>query len=412
MEKNLTINELSEIVAAEMKKMGYANSTIKRFRSISRMFEQYANENESSNIFKEEIAEKYLKDKFGYTIDVKPESMTTYVYCNVLSLRRMSEYILHGSFKTHLHANLELLDWAGGDAPYVEKFLEKEREAEKSENTILSRYHSIRYFYQFLGFKGIKNISSVTAQDLSDYIISREGQSINYVYLQCTALKLYFKFLHCEGFCEKNLSLSVPRVTGRQSLNVPALWSDEELKQLLNHIDRGNPTGKRDYAILLMIIQYGIRASDVVGLRLSHLKWERETIEFAQQKTGKAIAFPMLKDVGWALIDYIRYGRPQTENPFVFLVAHGVPKELKSAKSLHGILRQRMKLSGLRKDAKRTTSGMHSLRHALARRLVANNIDLETAVSVMGHKGIDVASIYLRSNIDGLRECALSLEGL
>ena len=411
MERYKTVSELQEIITAEMEKMGYAKSSVKEFYFNSRRFEKYLKEKGLSNIFSEEIADKYLMDKFGYTLDIKSGNMNSYAYGNVLSLRRMSEYILYGTFKAHLWADTKSFDWAGKDAPYVEKFLEKDREAGKSENTILVRYNSLRYFYQFIELKRIGDISRITAQDLSDFVVSREGQSNNYVHTQCAALKLYLRFLHREGFIDKDLSMSVPRVASRRYLNIPALWSDDELKQLLNKIDRGNPAGKRDYAILLMTIQYGIRASDIAGLRLSHLKWERFAIEFTQQKTGKVITFPILKDVGWALIDYIRYGRPQIDNPFVFLTTFNTPKEFSGGKDLCALLHRRMKLSGLRKDAKHTTSGMHSLRHALARRLVKNGTKLEEAVNIIGHAKADIASIYLRSDIDGLRECALSLEG-
>ena len=77
-----------------------------------------------------------------------------------------------------------------------------------------------------------------------------------------------------------------------KNLNVPALWSREELERLLKSIDRGSPAGKRDYAIILLVIQLGLRISDVSALRLDSLKWERNELEFIQHKTGN----PALKN--------------------------------------------------------------------------------------------------------------------
>jgi integrase len=141
---------------------------------------------------------------------------------------------------------------------------------------------------------------------------------------------------------------------------------------------------------------------------LEHLNWQLKTIEFAQHKTGKKVSYPILDDVGWALIEYLRDGRPNIDNPYVFLIHVGVPKEFNGGSSLCGALLRRMKLSGLRKEAPRTSIGPHSLRHAVARRIVCENVDLKTAANILGDTTLKAASIYLRSDVDGLRECALS----
>jgi integrase len=222
------------------------------------------------------------------------------------------------------------------------------------------------------------------------------------------ALKLYFRFLHHQCHRE-NLEQLVPAIRRRQNANVPALWSEDELQQLLTSIDRGNPTGKRDYAILLLAVQLGVRVSDIAALKLSDLSFDRKTIGFTQQKTEKTVVYPMLDDVGWAIIDWLRYGRPKIENPYVFLTCTGTPMEFSDGTALGRILRRRMQLSGIRKEAKNTTSGMHSLRHALARRLVENDTGLYDVVSIMGHRNSNATSKYTRTDINGLRECALAI---
>ena len=249
----------------------------------------------------------------------------------------------------------------------------------------------------------------MTGEIISEYVCSRNGNSRNYICTLLAGLKLYFRFLYLKGYCSEELEKLMPIVRSRRNLNVPALWSEDELQQLLTSIDRSNPAGKRDYAILLLAVQLGIRTSDLAALRLEHLNWKRKTIEFIQHKTDKSVVYPMLNDVGWAIIDYIRYGRAGIENPYVFLTCNGIPVEFADGDAIGGILHRRMKLSGIRKEAKNTTKGMHSLRHALARRLVENDTEIHDVVSIMGHRNTNSTSKYARTDIKGLRECALSI---
>lgn len=110
---------------------------------------------------------------------------------------------------------------------------------------------------------------------------------------------------------------------------MPTLWEKDDLERLLKGVDRGSPAGKRDYAVILLVVQLGLRISDVSSLRLDSLKWERNELELIQHKTGKRVTHPLLEDVGWAIIDYIKYGRPNVESPFVFLMVNAPYTQMK-----------------------------------------------------------------------------------
>ena len=180
------------------------------------------------------------------------------------------------------------------------------------------------------------------------------------------------------------------------------------LRRLLEEVDRGSPAGKRDYAIILLVIQLGLRVSDISNLQLESLKWNRKEIELIQHKTGKRIIQPLLEDVGWAIIDYIKYGRPKVESPFVFLTVNAPYTQMKT-NSVRFILSRHMTHCGIKKRIG-TVSGMHSLRHALARRLLEKGTSLTTVADVLGHTSYASTSPYLKVDIESLRECALSLE--
>jgi len=405
-----TVAELRDTIAVDMERLGFAASSINSFKSCVNRFRKYAAKKGVPDHYDEHIAAEYLENTYDYPACVAEGRATSWTSTNILAVNRLAEYGLYGAVRVGDRKKKRSMGiWAGADEPWVIEYLALDRKAGNSKNTTASRLSTLQQFYEYLVCRKVAGASAVTAEILSDYAMSREGNSINYVHELLKNVKSYLRYLFLQGYISNDISQSVPKVQSRHNLNMPALWSKDELAQLLNSIDRGNASGKRDYAILLLFIQYGIRASDVAGLKLEHLNWQLKTIEFAQHKTGKKVSYPMLDGIGWALIEYLRDGRPNVDNPYVFLTHFGVPKEFADGGSLCGILCRRMKLSGLRKEATRTTSGPHSLRHAVARRLVSENVDLETAANILGDTTLKAASIYLRSDIDGLRECALSI---
>lgn len=205
---------------------------------------------------------------------------------------------------------------------------------------------------------------------------------------------------------EYDWSFAVPKVIAPRNRNVPALWEKDDLERLLKGINPGNPAWKRDYAIILLVVEPGLQISDVFELRLDSLKWERNELELIQHKTGNRVTQPLLGDVGWAMIDYIRYARPNVESPFVFLTANAPYTQIQSS-SIGCILDRHRIRSGIQKK-RGTANGMHSLRHALARKMPEQGTPLSTVANVMGHTSYASTSPYWKVDMDGLRECALS----
>ena len=411
MEKNKTVNALCQGVVAEMEKRNYTLHSIREFRYNCNRLMRYMQEKWLPPEFTETAGAAYLRDTFDYCEDTTADQLSSQAKSNMKTVSKLGEYRLHGTFHSEIQSWTKSYDWAGVDKVYAEKFINCERELGKSRNTITARRHALRYFYEFLTVYGQSGVNETTGQTLSDYIRSRESNSQNYLCNMLTGLRLYFRFLFNQGYCE-NLEQLIPPMQRRKNVNVPALWSENELQQLLISIDRSNPTGKRNYAMLLLAVQLGLRTSDIAALKLADLNFDSKTIGFIQQKTGKTVTYPMLEDVGWAIIDWLRYGRPKIENPHVFLTCNSMPAEFPDGTALGSILHRCMNLSGIRKEAKGTTAGMHSLRHALARRLVESDTGLHDVVSIMGHRNTNATSKYTRTDIKGLRECALSIGGV
>ena len=154
-------------------------------------------------------------------------------------------------------------------------------------------------------------------------------------------------------------------------------------------IDRGNPCGKRDYAIILLITRLGLRGVDVKRLEFADFDWPGNRLFVVQAKTGHRVQLPLLKEVGWAVIDYIRHGRPDCDCPQVFL-RHTAPiGPFSDQDHLHQILVKHARVAHVPVSEKRR-HGMHSLRHTLATRLMEGGTPVEQIADILGHQSVAV----------------------
>jgi integrase/recombinase XerD len=168
---------------------------------------------------------------------------------------------------------------------------------------------------------------------------------------------------------------------------LPTVWSEEQIESIIHAVDTTTATGKRDYAIVLMGARLGLRIGDMLNLTMNDIDWENKLISIIQGKTKEPLTLPLPDDVGWALINYLKNGRPETDCPNIFVV-HNAPYKGSPFKStLRHNISKILKRAGISVDRSRHY-GWHSLRHS----------------------DPQVAKHYLRVDLDGLAKCALEVE--
>jgi len=221
-------------------------------------------------------------------------------------------------------------------------------------------------------------------------------------------VRSFLRFLTMRGILQKDLSTELPKIRVPRDATIPSVWGQELLVRLLGAVDRSSPKGKRDYAILLLACRLGLRAGDIRTLRLDDLRWEDSTIEITQAKTCTPLTQPLTNEVGEALIDYLKSGRPQTTHREVFLKVKP-PFEPFTGNNLHHIVTYWRLLSGItfRSSQKR---GIHSLRHTLATRLLEKGTPLTTIAEILGHTSLESTRIYAKADVEALRGVALDPE--
>lgn len=175
---------------------------------------------------------------------------------------------------------------------------------------------------------------------------------------------------------------------------------------MLDTIDRSCPKGKRDYAMLLLAARYGLRASDIVGITYANFEWEFNRLSLVQAKTGKPVSFPLSEEIGSAIIDYIKFGRPDIDSPHVFL-EHMAPYQRISPQALSRIVSEWMLAARI--DISTRKHGPHSLRHSLAINLFENGESPSVISEILGHSNLLTTMSYVKVDLKHLRQCALEV---
>lgn len=166
--------------------------------------------------------------------------------------------------------------------------------------------------------------------------------------------------------------------------------------------------GKRDQAIILLALRLGVRRSDIVGLKFKNIDWQNDSITFIQRKTEIPVTLPLLTEVGNALMDYILNSRIESEAEEIFLRGHAPYRAMQPASASKIPFKY---LSDFDSDDC-PEKGLHILRRTAATRLFENNISSTVISASLGHLNPDSADVYISTDYERMRKCALSLSGI
>jgi integrase len=290
-------------------------------------------------------------------------------------------------------------------------YLEQCRARGNAAATVVSKRRAADQYLAHLDATGRDAAGDVTAMDVASFWAARKHYARKTVASLRTFLADFLAYLHGEGLTAQNLADRLPRRrVPRHGEHTPQPWTGEQIQAVLEQIDRRSAIGKRDYAMILLTARLGLRVGDLRRLELGWFDWRAKTVSLTQHKTGRPLTLPLPADVGWAVIDYIRGGRPDTDSPQVF-IKHRYPfTAFGSSTSASCRLRRYVRRAGIA-PAPGQLGGLHSLRGALAVALLQTDTPLPVVTAVLGHATTKTtASNYLRFDVEHLRRCALDVE--
>jgi integrase/recombinase XerD len=279
-----------------------------------------------------------------------------------------------------------------------------------AEATVTAKDKAASRFLGYLDDMGVYDLAALGVRDVSGFLLRQCGLRRKTVAALRSCLGDFLAFLAAQGRAPQGLADRLPPLRYLRHESEPHLWTAEQIRRVLGVIDRQSATGKRDYAMILMTARLGLRISDLRQLELADLDWRARTITIVQHKTGRPLSLPLLDDVGWAVIDYVRHARPETACAKVFIKHRHPFDAFGGASSVASRLSRYAARAGI-EFAPDRVCGMHSLRGALAVAMIGNGAPMPVVSAVLGHASSDTTqAYYLRFDVERLRCCALDVE--
>ncbi len=404
--ETMPISALVTQVLAELERLQYSALSQTRYRQFYQRVLAFAGEHHIVE-YSEDVGRQFLDACYGLDWLDLPRPVPAKLHVPLRGLAMLGDMQVHGMIlRRHTHRPcdsqpVEIQDVLTAFAADCER-------RGYSSRSWRTRRGRLRLFSEYLAAHQ-RELNAVTAGDLSAFVarlLSYHPQTVAGI---VSTLRMFLRFLHTAGYHAEDLSAKLPRLpsAGRYQ-RIPSAWPDGAIPRLVAAVDRGNPIGKRDYAILLLAARLGMRVGDIKALTLAAFHWNTRTISWVQQKTGRAMEYPLLDDVGWAIIDYLRHGRPSTTTAVLF-VRHQPPFEpFGPDQNLYHIITKYTRMAGIAvPDGHR---GLHTLRHTVARTLLEQGISLPQIADILGHASVQSTQTYLAIDAAGLQRCALNPE--
>lgn len=404
---NLPLRELIAQLEKELYRLHYTEQSIKYYRRMWKHIVTFC-ENEGIDHFTEDLGMSFLDKCYNFFELEKAGKLKQSVINVFRTVRMLGDFQQHGSILRRYYKQEELLQ-NNEFKEMLQHYLGHCRQKEYSKVTQKHYMKIGEKFLSYLESQEVGRIKNITGKHVAGYINTLLGYSYKTVELHLCATRSFLGYLYNSEFHPQDLTSTIPSIKARKQNRIPSVWTSENVTKLLDVIDRGNPAGKRDYAMILLAARMGLRTIDIKHLKLDNLKWQDNRLELIQSKTSRELILPLLPDVGWAIIDYLKNGRPKVDSPYVFLRQIAPLEPFSDEDRLHQIVVKYMKLAKIPLSPQKR-KGMHSLRHTLASRLLEKNTPLAVISDILGHISTDSTAVYIKVNVDRLRECALNTE--
>ncbi len=396
--------ELIDTAKMRLQELQYAPATINTFSRYWRELLEYADE-KGAQYFSVALGEDYLKEVCHINVaegthspdlpgwKINPPKRAVYLLAELQN----SGSVLRKTKERYTPVPSSYLEAA-------EHFYTVCRSRNNRESTIQTKKFTVERFLLHLEQKNVHMIGEMTERDISSFLRAMTAWSPRTVSTAVGNLRHFFSFLYQEKYTSSDFSKLLPTVPHGREGKLPNIWPQESVKKMLDSIDRASPIGKRDYAILLMVTQLGLRDSDIQNLKFENLLWKECRIRFVQTKTKRTLELPLSEEVGCAIIDYLKYGRPQQDTSDYVFVRHCAPYG--KCGNYYHIMQARLAKAGLPFDREKS-HGLHTLRYTLATRMLEQDIPVQTISEILGHASVSATNVYLQVDLEGLRTCAL-----
>jgi site-specific recombinase XerD len=386
--------------AAYLKQAGYSSAAGKAILARSCQFNDWLVRNGVATCsgISEAQLESFLDDRLA---DVRTTSTNYHPRSDVrCSLKRLQAYLVGEGILDRPKPKPEPHSWYSHVLGLFVKYLHDE--CELAEQTVGNIRRMVVAFLEGSrkGKTGKPN-DFLNPDALAQYVKVHIAQSPENLKSHATALRKFLRFCARDGHTTTDLSGLIPSVRSYRQASLPRGMEDSDLERVLATIPRDTPKGAKDYAIVLLMMGYGLRSVSVAALQLEDIRWRSSTIRIRAQKGGKEAVLPLLDAVGEAVLWYLRH-RPDSPFREVFLTTKA-PIHPLNGLGISQMTRVYMKRAGVSLPGR----GASTLRHSWAIRALAHDSSIKAIADVLGHRYLNTTFIYAKADLKALRHVAM-----
>lgn len=395
MEKKLC--ELHTLLEHSIKENGLSDDLLKKHLNEFKRLKSYMDEN-SISIYSSPVGVKYLKFRDNlYSGKKQPKFRYDKRYITLLDGMLVNKWVKKVANKDFN------IPFPGPFGNYLIQFLKNYCEENRLHiRTRNNYYRSLFRFCERMQHDNVCSIQDITAERLLNFVSSIHNCRDHVVIILRAAVKKMYK----DSLIDYRTATILDQLKKKSLKKLPSYYSSQEVFALENKVERISKPGKRDYAMILLATRLGLRSSDIRYLKFSNIDWEENIIRLEQYKTKKIVELPLLIDVGEALIDYIKNGRPKSDSKYIFLRAVG-PYDSISDAALYNVIRKYLAKTNV--DVNNRKIGSHTLRHSLATNMLKNGTSIVTISETLGHASTVTTMDYLHLDTNGLLQCSLDV---
>lgn len=402
--REIRVHELCEQFEKALRERSYGQDAMYKYRKSMKAFKAFTGD----VVFSPHQSAAFLTKIMGAGkgLPKKGENSKLHMYY-LRTVRSLEDYFLFGTFLRR-HDEMVPMTWPESFRQPLAVYFPT------VENRGVSIKHQrrigimIRDLILYLYRQNVRSFEEMTNNHVTGFIISQVGFQPKTMSYKVSCLRGLFKFLYLENYVSIPLADALPKVQNVFRTTIPIVWKPEELQKMKSSIDLSNPAGKRDYAIVMLVSSTGLRGGDIINLKLSDIDWDKKIISVVQSKTAEPLRLPIMDDAGWAIIDYIKNARPESQHANIFLKHLSPFEPFQSVSSFYTLLTKYVSKAGVEPGG-RPRAGIHSLRHTLASELLQNNVELNAIADILGHEDPETTKNYLKANIEALGRCTLEV---
>ncbi|MDR2457898.1 MAG: tyrosine-type recombinase/integrase [Clostridiales Family XIII bacterium] len=388
----------------ELSKLGLKKQTFNEYRLMG--FEIILNRHIEVNLthHSPELVSEIVKESYS---NFKAGLLTNKRYRIIVKTAKMMEDI-----KQNKKLSLEKLNYSAKKLIpcYYEEIIEKFENyilfsCKNKKSTITNVIDNVKKFVFELMESGINTFEELSPENVNLCLVNRLNHTPRSQNNQLYAIRKFLNYLYISKITKINYSAFLPKLVSPRTQIISG-FSDQMIEDILDSVDRSTSIGKRNFAILQLATQTGLRACDISNLKRDNINWHLNEITIIQQKTDKPLCIPLSVIAGNAIADYLINGRPNNQLPYIFLSETPIRKISSSCPTK--ILTKYIKKLDLSKYNSKK-NGFHNFRRSFAKRLLESETSIDLLKDLLGHSSIDSVKPYLSIDEKGLKRCALSL---